>query len=128
MEYFLVVVQIIAFIALTILCVYLLTLLSRVKNILTVVESDVKEISAKIVPVLNNLEAITDKIRRVTENIDEQVELAKSSIQSMKEIADSIVSFERQVQSRIEEPVMESIGMIAAVFKGMRTLIARLRE
>jgi len=128
MEYFLVVVQIIAFIALTILCVYLLTLLSRVKNILTVVESDVKEISAKIVPVLNNLEAITDKIRRVTENIDEQVELAKSSIQSMKEIADSIVSFERQVQSRIEEPVMESIGMIAAVFKGVRTFIARLRE
>jgi uncharacterized protein YoxC len=128
MEYFLVVVQIIAFIALTILCVYLLTLLSRVKNILTVVESDVKEISAKIVPVMNNLEAITDKIRRVTENIDEQVELAKSSIQSMKEIADSIVSFERQVQSRIEEPVMESIGMIAAVFKGVRTFIARLRE
>jgi uncharacterized protein YoxC len=128
MEYFLVVVQIIAFIALTILCVYLLTLLSRVKNILTVVESDVKEISAKIIPVLNNLEAITDKIRRVTENIDEQVELAKSSIQSMKEIADSIVSFERQVQSRIEEPVMESIGMIAAVFKGVRTFIARLRE
>jgi uncharacterized protein YoxC len=119
--------EIVALAALSVVCIYLIVVLVRVRGILTLVEEDIKELSAKAIPVLENLETITEKIKNVTENIDEQVESVKESINAVKRIADNIVSFERKVQDRIEEPVLETVGTIAAVIKGVRTFVARLR-
>jgi len=127
MEGLLLVMQIVALAALTILCVYLITVIVRVRNILTIVEHDIKELTAKALPVFSNLEIITEKIKTVTDNIDEQVDLVKNSISAIKEIIDNIVNFEQKVQEKIEEPVLESVGTLLAVFKGVRTFIARLR-
>jgi uncharacterized protein YoxC len=127
MDTLLVLMEIIALGALTVLCVYLITVSIRVKSILQIVESETKTVAAKAIPVLNNLEIITEKIKSVTENIDEQVVLVKSSISSIKEIADNIVNLERRVQERIEEPVMETVGTLAAVVTGIRAFITRLR-
>ncbi len=109
------------------LCLYLIVVLSKVRNILTVLERDIKEISLKAVPVIENLEVITDRVKNVTETIDEQVDSIKSSINAIKGIADSIVEFEQRIQNRLEEPVMETVGTFAAIFKGVRTFVARMR-
>jgi uncharacterized protein YoxC len=127
MDTLIVVMEILALIALTALCIYLITVLTRVKRILQIVEGEIINVAAKAIPVLNNLEIITEKIKLIAENVDEQVELVKSSIRSIKEIADNIVNLERKVQERIEEPVMETVGMLAAVFSGIRAFITRLR-
>ncbi|MBA4313351.1 MAG: hypothetical protein C0417_12065 [Chlorobiaceae bacterium] len=127
MDTLLVLMEIIALAALTVLCIYLITVFIRVKSILQIIESETKTVVAKAIPVLNNIEIITEKIKSVTENIDEQVVLVKSSISSIKEIADNIVNLERRVQERIEEPVMETVGTLAAVVSGIRAFITRLR-
>ncbi len=118
---------VIALAAFAALCIYLIVVLSRVRSILEVVEREFKEISQKAMPVIENLEVITDKVKNVTETVDEQVETIKSSINAIKGIADSIVDFEQRIQSRIEEPVMETVGTFAAIFKGVRTFFARVR-
>lgn len=120
------IVEILALLALTVLCIYLVTVTVRVRNILNIVESDLKEFSAKAIPILDNLDVITNKIRAVTENIDEQVEIVKSSVRAFKEVADNILGFEQRIQSRIEEPVFESVGAVAAVVKGLRAFFSRL--
>ena len=127
MEIILVIMQIVALGCLSALSVYLITVLIRVRGILTEVEHDFKEMSSKAIPVFENLEVITNKVRNVSENIDEQVEMVKNSIRSVKEIADSIVDFERRVQNRIEEPVLETVSVLAALFKGVRTFVDRIR-
>ncbi len=119
--------EIIALAALTVVCIYLLSVLIRLRNVLAVVEEDVREVSAKVIPVLENLEVITEKVKNVAESIDEQVESVKDSIHSVKEIAENIVRFERQIQDRIEEPVLETVGTFTAIFKGVRTFVARMR-
>lgn len=119
--------EVIALAALSLVCFYLITVLVRVRTILTVVAEDVKEVSAKAIPVLENLEAITERIKHVTESIDEQVDTVKDSINSIKIITESIVNFERKIQERIEEPVIETVGTLAAVLKGVRMFVARLR-
>ena len=127
MEAILLVMQIVALACLSALSVYLITLLVRVRTFLGGVEKDLKELSSKAIPVFENLEIITEKIKAVTESIDEQVDMVKHSIRSIKEIADNIVNFERRVQDRIEEPVLETISVFAAIFKGVRTFVDRLR-
>lgn len=120
--------QIVALACLSALSVYLITVLIRVREILTEVEHDLKEMSSKAIPVFENLEVITNRVRNVSENIDEQVEMVKHSIRAVKEIADSIIDFERRVQSRIEDPVLETVSVLAALFKGVRTFIDRIRS
>ena len=45
----------------------------------------------------------------------------------VKEIADSIVELERRVQDRVEGPILDTVAFIAAVFKGVRTFVERVR-
>lgn len=128
METTLIVVQIVALLCLSSLSVYLIVVLVRVREILTSVQSDVRELTSKAVPVFANLEVITDKVKNVAENIDEQASGVRQSIQSLKEIVDNVVDFERRVQDRIEEPVLEAVSFVAAAVKGVRTFIERVRS
>ena len=123
----LVVMEVIALGCLSVLCIYLITVIVRIRSILTVVEKDFKELTSRAIPVFENLEVITEKVKNVTESIDEQIEMVKHSIASIKDVADNIVSFERRIQDRIEEPVMETVSVFAAIFKGVRTFVERIR-
>ena len=76
------------------------------------IESDVKEVSVRVIPVLENMEVITSKLRSITANVDDQMSIVRSSVQSLKEIADNVLDFERQVQDRIEAPVLEVAGIL----------------
>ncbi len=126
METVLLVMQIVALTAVSALCIYLITVLVRVRSILEVIEKDVKEIGTRAIPILENLEVITEKVKMITETIGEQVDNVKQSIISLREITDSIVTFERQVQERIETPVMDAIDTFASIFRGIQSFIERL--
>lgn len=128
METTLIVVQIVALLCLSALSVYLIVVLVRLREIMTSVEGSVKELTSRAAPVFANLEVITDKVKNVTENIDEQASGIRQSIQSVKEIADNVLEFERRIQERIEEPVLEAVSFIAAAVKGVRTFIGRVRS
>ncbi|HEV8538245.1 MAG TPA: hypothetical protein VGR15_04895 [Bacteroidota bacterium] len=119
-------VGIVALVAVSILCVYLITVLVRMRRVLEVFERDFKEISSKAIPVLENLEVITDRIKNITETISEEVDAVKHSVGSLEDIIDSIVSFERRVQERLEEPLMGAVSTFAAILKGIQAFMDRL--
>ena len=119
--------QIILVFSLAALAIYLVIVLAKVKTLLVQIESDVKNVSARVIPVLENMEVITSKLRSITANFDDQMTIITNSVQSIKEIADSIVEFERRVQDRIEAPVLEVAGMLGSVVRGIAAFINRLR-
>jgi len=119
--------QIILVLSLAGLAIYLVIVLAKVKTLLVQIESDVKNVSARVIPVLENMEVITSKLRSITANFDDQMTIVTNSVQSIKEIADSIVEFERRVQDRIEAPVLEVAGMLGSVVRGIAAFINRLR-
>ncbi len=127
MNNFLMFAQIILVLSLAGLAIYLVIVLAKVKTLLVQIESDVKNVSARVIPVLENMEVITSKLRSITANFDDQMTIITSSVQSIKEISDSIVEFERRVQDRIEAPVLEVAGMLGSVVRGIAAFINRLR-
>ena len=124
---FLVIVEIIALLCLSAVCVYLILVLIRLKDMLGGIEKDLKEVTSRILPVLENMEYITARVKSITENIDDQVMIVRDSIGSVREIADNIVALERKVQERIEGPILDSVAFIAALLKGVRTFFERVR-
>ena len=127
MESVLVIAQILALLCLSALCIYLIVVLLRVRDILSAVEKDFKEMTSRALPILENMEYITARVKSITENIDEQVMIVRESISSVKEIADSVVALERKVQDRIEGPILDAVAFVASVFNGVRTFLDRIR-
>jgi len=119
--------QLILVLSLSVLAVYLVVVLTKVRAVLGQIETDVKEVSARLIPVLENMEVITSKLRSITANFDDQMTIVRTSVQSIKEITDSIVEFERRVQDRVEAPVLEVAGIIGSVVRGVAAFINRLR-
>jgi uncharacterized protein YoxC len=123
----LIIVQILALLCLSAVCIYLILVLVRLKEMLSGMEKDLKEVTARVVPVLDNMEYITNRVKSITDNIDDQVMVVRDSIGSVREIADNIVALERRVQERIEGPILDSVAFVAALFKGVRTFLDRVR-
>jgi uncharacterized protein YoxC len=117
----------VALAAVSAVCVYLIIVLIRVKEVLNSFEKDMKDVASRAVPVLENMEHITSRVRNISESIDDQVYTVQQSIGSMKEMADNIVALERRIQERVEGPLLETIGFAAAVVKGFRTFFDRVR-
>jgi uncharacterized protein YoxC len=126
METTLQVVQVIAFAALSVLCVTLVIVLIRVRRILELAEKDFKLLSAKAMPVLDNLEVITERVKTITETISEQADALKNMILSFTQAADNVVAFERRVQNRIEEPLMDAVDTFAGIFRGIQAFLERI--
>ena len=123
----LVFVEIVAFLCLSAVCIYLILVLIRLKDMLLGMEKDLKEITTRVLPVLENMEFVTARLKSITENIDDQVMIVRDSIGSVREIADNIVALEHKVQERIEGPILDSVAFVAALFKGVRTFFDRVR-
>src|SRR5262249_21189619 len=123
METALLIMEIIALAAVSTLCVALVVVLIRVRNLLGIVEQDLKAVSAKAIPILENLESITGKVKLITDAVSDQIDSIKDSFASLKEITESLVSFERRIQETIETPVMDTVDTIASVFRGIQNLI-----
>jgi uncharacterized protein YoxC len=128
MQEILVITQIVALLCLSALSIYVIIVLLRVRDILNSVEKDFKEMATRVIPVLDNLEFITARVKVISENIDDQVASVRESIASVKQVALNVVELERKVQERIEGPILEGVALTAAVVKGVRTFFDRVRS
>lgn len=115
METFRSIVEVIALISASALCLYLIVVLVRLKEVLSILQKDLTEFGERARPVLENLQVITEKLKSISGKIDDQVGLVKGSIESVKYAADNIMAFEQRVQESLEEPVLRFTSVLAAL-------------
>ncbi len=127
MQDLLTIAEILALLCVSALCVYLIVVLARVKETVGHVEKDVKDLAAHALPILENTEYITARLKSVAENVDDQMLTVRESIASIREIADNVVALERKIQERIEGPVLDGVSYLSAIVTGIRTFIQRVR-
>ena len=127
MQDLLTIAEILALLCVSALCIYLIVVLVRVKETLGNVEKDVKDLATRTVPILENTEYITARLKSVAENLDDQMLTVRESIASIREIADNVVALERKIQERIEGPVLDGVSYLSAIVTGIRTFIQRVR-
>lgn len=123
----LVIVTVFALLCVSAVSIYLLLVLVRLKDMLGGMEKDLKEVTSRLLPVLDNMEFVTARLKSISESIDDQVMIVRDSIGSVREITDSIVAIERKVQERIEGPILDSVAFVAALIKGVRTFLEKVR-
>ncbi len=120
METVLQLVQVIALISLTVLCMYLILVLSRLRR-------DLADFAQRSKPVLENLAFITEKLKSTAQKIDDHVDIVKSSLVSFKNVADNVLLLEERVQQRIEEPIIQVASIIGTIVSSVGVFFDRFR-
>jgi len=124
-ETFLTIAQIIVLLLLSGVAIYAIIVLMRLRDLLTTIDANVKQVATRALPTLENLQAITGKIRVIVENFDEQIAMLKSSVDTLKGVADNIAAFERRVQDAIESPIMEVMNTVGGIIRGFTSFFNR---
>ncbi|HEY3251375.1 MAG TPA: DUF948 domain-containing protein [Ignavibacteria bacterium] len=120
--------EIILFAALTILCIYLIVSVKKITktadNINVTVETlgkNFEELKSKVEPLIVTTNAITADVKDITTDIKTQVSKVDDIVDSFKDTADSIIQFEQKAQREIEVQVFDTINLISAITKGVKT-------
>ncbi|MGH2569008.1 MAG: hypothetical protein ACRDGA_11775 [Bacteroidota bacterium] len=119
MDTLLAVAQLVALVCVSALCIYLIVVLVRLKDVLIVLQQNLADLNIHAKPVLENLSFITEKFRSIATKIDDQVNLVKGSLESIKSIADNVVVFEERVQQMLEEPIFRITTAIGGIINGI---------
>ncbi|MBI3787512.1 MAG: hypothetical protein HY276_04560 [Ignavibacteriales bacterium] len=121
METILAFAQLLALLCVSALCIYLIVVLSQFKK-------DFTEFNQRSKPVLENLSFITEKLKSAATKIDEQVDIVKTSLESVKTVADSVVMLERRIQEQLEGPIMQVASVIGSTISGITAFFNRYRN
>ena len=113
-------VQLIALLSLTALSIYLIVILSGLRR-------DVSEFVQRAKPVLENLAFITEKLKSTAQKIEDHVDIVKSSLNSLKNVADNVLVLEERVQQRLEEPILQVASIIGAIVSSVGVFFDRFR-
>ncbi len=118
----------IALLAIAAASVYSIILMKDAKKVLNQMEISAREISETSRPVLENTGVITGKIREIAENVDGEFLSVKGAVDSLVGAVEDIVDLERKVRSKVEDPIMDTAGYLAALTKGVRTFLRVLKS
>ena len=113
-------VQAVALISLTALCFYLIVALSGLRR-------DLAEFVQRSKPVLDNLAFITERLKSTAQKLDDHVDIVKSSLMSLKGVADNVLMLEERVQRTIEEPILQVASILGAIVSSVGSLFERFR-
>lgn len=120
METVLQIVQVIALLSLTVLCVYLVIVLSSLRR-------DLTEFTQRSKPVLENLAFITEKLKSTAQKIDDHVDIVRGSLRSFKNVADNVLLLEERVQQQLEEPILQVASIIGTIVSSVGLFFERFR-
>jgi uncharacterized protein YoxC len=118
----------VALLAIAAASIYSIILMRDAKKVLNQMETSVREISETSRPLLENSGVITGKIRTIAESVDGEVTNVKGAVDSLVGAVEELVDLERRVKSRIEDPIMDTAGYLAAITKGIRTFLRVLKS
>lgn len=113
-------VQAVALISLTALCCYLIVALSGLRR-------DLAEFVQRSKPVLDNLAFITERLKSTAQKLDDHVDIVKSSLMSLKGVADNVLMLEERVQQKLEEPILQVASILGAIVSSVGSLFERFR-
>ena len=118
----------VALLAIAAASVYSIVLMKDAKHVLNQVETSLHEISENSRPVLENSGVITGKIRTIAESVDGEITNVKGAVDSLVGAVEELVELEQRVRSKIEDPVMDTAGYLAALTKGIRVFLRVMKS
>jgi len=125
--------EIILFLALTFLCIYLVISLKKITGAVNNIQNNVDHLQKKVEPLIENVTAVTNDVQVISTSVKGQidkvsgvVDTVKETIDNVKETTDSIIKFEQKTQKEVELQVGDALNFISAVVTGAKKFVSVL--
>jgi methyl-accepting chemotaxis protein len=106
-----------------ILVVFLIPTIIQIKRSALGVEESSKILNAQLPNIVQNINQMSESLNEIISSGRQQTETLSQVTREIKLMVDNIVDFERDLQKRIEEPLLETVSTLAAITKAVRTFI-----
>ncbi len=107
------------------LCIYLIVVLVRFKAFLQVLQIELIDLNKNLKPILENLNAVTNKLRLVATKVEDQVDMIHGVFLVFRRITENITRLEERFQQRLEEPLMRVGAMFGNIINRVASLLMR---
>jgi uncharacterized protein YoxC len=107
------------------LCIYLIVVLVRFKAFLQVLQIELIDLNKNLKPILENLNAVSDKLRLVATKVEDQVDMIHGVFLAFRRITENITRLEERFQQRLEEPLMRVGSMFGNIINRVASLLMR---
>ena len=107
------------------LCIYLIVVLVRFNALLQVLQRELVDLNKSLKPILENLNAITEKICLIATKVDEQVNMVQGVFIAFKRITNNVTRFEERFQQLLEEPLMRVSALFGNVINRVVSMFGR---
>ncbi|MDQ3020910.1 MAG: hypothetical protein M3R36_10115 [Bacteroidota bacterium] len=114
---------ILLFIGLVILVFKLIKQIKKITEKVEAFSNDFNDIKPKIFETLDKVKSISDNVNKVITKVNQNVDILGTIVDKVKDTAESIIDFEKKIQSRIEPPVMDTVKTISGISAGVKTFI-----
>ena len=98
METLIQITEILALFSASALCIYLIVVLIRFNALLQVLQREFVDLNKNLKPILENLNAIMDKLRLIAIKVDEQVNMVQGVFVAFRRITENVTRFEERFQ------------------------------
>src|SRR5436190_13766980 len=115
--------EIILFIALSLLCIYLIISVKKITATVDRVEKQVEGIQTKLNPLIDSSVIISNDIKEISSSVKGQMSKVEDIIDSVKETTDSIIKFEQKTQKEVETQVGDALNFVSAIVTGIKTFV-----
>ena len=117
--------EILALFSASALCIYLIVVLIRFNALLQVLQREFVDLNKNLKPILENLNAIMDKLRLIAIKVDEQVNMVQGVFVAFKRITENVTRFEERFQQLLEEPLMRVSALFGNVINRVASMFGR---
>lgn len=117
--------KILALFSASALCIYLIVVLTRFNTFLQILQGELVDLNKNLKPILENLNAMTDKLRQIASKVDEQVNMVHGVFAAFKRISENVTRFEERFQQLLEEPLMRVSALFGNVFNRVVSMFGR---
>ena len=118
----------IALLALAALLLYMTTVLKEVKGLLANVSTTVNDVSKNLNDQLRNLDHLVGNVSALTDDIVSVVDDTTAIVHEGQRIVVSIMELEQHIQNSLQVPIVETVGIVAALGKGIRSVRMKVSD
>jgi len=103
------------------LCFALIYYLNKIVKSVQSVNSDIKELSSNLKPLIQSTLTLSDSLNNITSNVKDQLQITQSIVGDFRERADKILNIESRIRNGFEEAVMPLVQNLHAIGRGVET-------
>lgn len=123
-----VLIQIILFISLIVLVLILKAKVKILVGKVEVLHEDVTNFRTKLDPLIDDTAILVKGVNQITDKLGDGIDTSRRILEKVQNTVESINSFQKRIQDKVEPPIMDTINTYSAFVKGIRGFIDALKS